>query len=92
MFICCARKLFCQAKALEIIEPGMSIFIVTGAAEPRTLVKHQMASNAPDLDDLEFIQLLGLSDIVAIQELYSQKILLKTFYFGCAPWEVQMGG
>ncbi|MBI5552994.1 MAG: hypothetical protein HY911_15895, partial [Desulfobacterales bacterium] len=32
--------------ALARIEPGMNIFLGTGTAEPRTLVKHLMASKA----------------------------------------------
>jgi len=80
------------SKVLEKIEPGMSIFIGTGAAEPRTLVKHLMASNAPNLDDLELIQLVSLGDAVSIKELYSQKFRLKTFYSGWAAREAITAG
>ena len=77
---------------VEKIEPGMSIFIGTGAAEPRTLVKHLMASNAPNLEDLELIQLVSLGDTVSIKELYSQKFRLKTFYSGWAAREAITAG
>jgi len=36
------KKIVLPSKVLEIIEPGMSIFIGTGAAEPRTLVIQMM--------------------------------------------------
>lgn len=86
------KKIVLPSKVLEIIEPGMSIFIGTGAAEPRTLVKHLMASTAPNLDDLELIQLVSLGDTVSIKELYSQKFRLKTFYSGWAAREAITAG
>lgn len=67
---------------LEKIEPGMSIFLGTGMAEPRTLVKHLMASAEPNLQDLEVIQLVSLGDAVAIDERFSKKYRLKTFFSG----------
>ena len=67
---------------LEKIEPGMSIFLGTGMAEPRTLVKHLMASNQINLQDLELIQLVSLGDAVAIDERYAKKFRLKTFFSG----------
>lgn len=69
-------------EALEKIEPGMKIFVGTGIAEPRTLVKHLMASNEPNLQDLELIQLVSLGDVITVQELQSQKYRLKTFFSG----------
>ena len=38
------------------IKPGMSIFLGTAVAEPRTMVRHLMTSNAKNLEDLELIQ------------------------------------
>jgi len=69
-------------KALEKIQPGMCIFIGTGAAEPRTLVKHLMDSNADNLQDLELFQLLSFGDVIAIKELKNLKFRLKTFFSG----------
>ncbi|MBU1569793.1 MAG: GNAT family N-acetyltransferase [Proteobacteria bacterium] len=86
------KKIVLPKKVLEIIEPGMSIFIGTGAAEPRTLVKHLMASSAPNLEDLELVQLVSLGDTVSIKELYSQKFRLKTFYSGWAAREAITAG
>jgi acyl-CoA hydrolase/GNAT superfamily N-acetyltransferase len=68
--------------ALESIDPGMSIFLGTGVGEPRTLIKHLMASKAPNLQDLELIQLLSLGDALSLEALESGKFRLKTFFSG----------
>ena len=65
-------------KALKKIEPGMCIFLGTGAAEPRTLVKELMNSDADNLQDLELFQLLSFGDAISIQKLQTQKFRLKT--------------
>jgi len=69
-------------EALERIEPGMNIFLGTGAAEPRTLVKRLMTSEAGNLQDLTLIQLISLADAISIKDLRSQKYRLKTFFSG----------
>ena len=76
------EKIVSPEKALERVEPGMSIFLGTGMAEPRTLVKHLMASDQPNLQDLELIQLISLGDPLSIDSRYSKKYRLKTFYAG----------
>lgn len=75
-------KIVSPEEVLEKIEPGMSIFLGTGMAEPRTLVKRLMASKQTNLQDLELIQLVSLGDIVAIDERYARKFRLKTFFSG----------
>lgn len=67
---------------LEKIEPGMSIFLGTGVAEPRTLVKHLMASKLSNLQDLELIQLVSFGDAISLDALRSRKYRLKTFFSG----------
>ncbi len=67
---------------LSKIEPGMSIFLGTGAAEPRTLVKHLMASKLSNLRDLELVQLVSFGDAIPIDERYLHKYRLKTFFSG----------
>jgi acyl-CoA hydrolase/RimJ/RimL family protein N-acetyltransferase len=76
------KKIVSPETVLEKIEPGMSIFLGTGMAEPRTLIKHLMASNKLNLQDLELIQLVSLGDAVAIDERYARKFRLKTFFAG----------
>jgi acyl-CoA hydrolase/GNAT superfamily N-acetyltransferase len=65
------------------IEPGMSIFLGTGVAEPRTLVKHLKASTLGNLTDLELIQFVSLGDAISsIKPEESPKYRLKTFFSG----------
>ena len=46
------QKLVSPAKVLTKIEPGMSIFLGTGVAEPRTFVKHLLSAQLANLSDL----------------------------------------
>jgi len=75
-------KIATTEEVLSKIEPGMSIFLGTGLAEPRTLVKHLMESQQYNLQDLELIQLVSLGDTVPIDERYARKFRLKTFFSG----------
>ena len=86
------RRVVSPDQVLNKIEPGMSIFLGTGVAEPRTLVKHLMASNEANLQDLEFIQLVSLGDAISIKELQSQKYRLKTFFSGYVASEAITAG
>ncbi|MDZ7833164.1 MAG: GNAT family N-acetyltransferase [Desulfobacterales bacterium] len=79
-------------KALKKIEPGMCIFLSTGAAEPRTLVRELMNSNADNLQDLELFQLLSFGDAISIQKLQTQKFRLKTFFSGWVAKEAITAG
>ncbi|MCK5783645.1 MAG: GNAT family N-acetyltransferase, partial [Desulfobacterales bacterium] len=86
------KKIVSPADVLKKIEPGMSIFIGTGVAEPRTLVKSLMTSDAPNLQDLELIQLISLGDTISINELRSHKYRLKTFFSGWVASEAITAG
>jgi len=79
-------------KVLAKIQPGMCVFLGTGAAEPRTLVKHLMESNADNLQDLELFQLLSFGDAISIKELKTQKYRLKTFFSGWVAKEAITAG
>jgi acyl-CoA hydrolase/GNAT superfamily N-acetyltransferase len=67
---------------IEKIRPGMSIFLGTAVAEPRTMVRHLMTSDAKNLEDLELIQLVSFGDAVSRQTLQFQNFRLKTFFSG----------
>ncbi len=69
---------------IERIRPGMSIFLGTAMAEPRTMVRHLMTSTAGNLEDLELIQLVSFGDAVSHRTLQSQNFRLKTFFSGWA--------
>jgi len=73
------------AKALSRIEPGMSIFIGSGVAAPRTLLKQLLKSEGSNLQDLELIQLISYGDVLSVSELKKNKYRLKTFSSG---WHV----
>ena len=64
------------------IKPGMSIFVGTAGAEPRTMVRHLMTVENKNLEDLELIQLVSFGDAVCLQALQSQKFRLTTFFSG----------
>lgn len=76
------QKVVSPDKALRRIEPGMCIFLSTGTAEPRTMVRHLMDSDLANLQDLELFQLLSFGDALSLQRLQSQKYRLKTFFSG----------
>ena len=67
-------------EVMEKIEPGMTIFLGTGVAEPRTLVKHLMDSTAHNLQDLELIQIVSFGEALSLQGLQAHKYRLKTFF------------
>lgn len=78
-------KLVSPERAISKIEPGMSIFLSTGAGEPRTLVKHLSASEESNLQDLELVQLVSFADAIspqAIDKANPKKFRLKTFFNG----------
>ena len=79
-------------EVLKRLKPGMSIFLGTGVAEPRTLVKSLMASEARNLQDLELIQLVSLGDATSIEEKYAGKFRLKTFFPGWVASEAITAG
>lgn len=69
-------------QVLEKIKPGMNIFLGTGPAEPRTLVKALTTSDAYNLQDLELIQLVSVGDAISHEDLRHQRYRLKTFFSG----------
>jgi acyl-CoA hydrolase/GNAT superfamily N-acetyltransferase len=86
------RRVVDPRKVIEMIEPGMSIFLGTGVGEPRTLVKHLMASDAANLRDLELIQLVSLADAISLKALKTNTYRLKTFYSGYVAGEAITAG
>ena len=85
-------KVVSPAKALEKIEPGMKIFLGTGVAEPRMLIRQLIATDASNIQDLELIQLVSLGDLITMKELKTQKFRLKTFFSGWVASEAITGG
>jgi acyl-CoA hydrolase/GNAT superfamily N-acetyltransferase len=74
------NKLVPLEKVLQYIKPGMTIFLGSGMAEPRTLIKSLIESGLPDMNDLEFIQLTSDSSILSLRDMSYGKYRLKTFF------------
>ncbi len=69
-------------KVLERIAPGMRIFLGTGVAEPRTLVRHLMDPDSDPAQDLELIQLVSIGETISLKALATNRYRLKTFFSG----------
>jgi acyl-CoA hydrolase/GNAT superfamily N-acetyltransferase len=76
------QKIISADQAIGKLRPGMSIFIGTGVAEPRSLLKSLMTPAAAHLEDLELIQLVSFGEAIPLKELRAQKYRLKTFFAG----------
>jgi len=74
------ERLVTPAEVLHYIKPGMNIFIGSGSAEPRTLIKSLIESGLSDINDLELIQLTSHSDFLSLKNLDYRKYRLKTFF------------
>ena len=67
-------------EVLTHIKPGMTIFLGSGVAEPRTLMKCLIDSGLSNTNDLELIQLTSHGDILSLKKLDYQNYRLKTFF------------
>ena len=79
-------------RALDYIKTGMSIFLGSGLAEPRTLLDALMRSDHSNTRDLELIQLNSHTDILSLKNLTLQNYRLKTFFSGWVASEVAEAG
>jgi len=86
------KQLIAPEQVLHLMRPGMRVFMGTGAAEPRTLVQHLMASRSNKLQDLELIQLASFAEAVTLGNLQAQKFRLKTFFSGWVAQEAIAAG
>lgn len=77
------QKIVEPETALANIKPGMSIFLGTGVAEPRTLVKYLFSAPMANLSDLELIQIVSVGDVISLSTSQNKlKFRLKTFFSG----------
>jgi acyl-CoA hydrolase/GNAT superfamily N-acetyltransferase len=77
---------------LAHIKPGMTIFLGSGVAEPRTLIKTLIDSGLSNTNDLELIQLTRHSDFHSLKKLDWQKYRLKTFFSTWVSTEAVVAG
>lgn len=79
-------QLISPEKVLNHIKPGMTIFIGTGPAAPRTLIKTLLNVDTRNIRDLELVQLAVLGDtILSVDKLNAPNHRLKTFFPGILP-------
>jgi acyl-CoA hydrolase len=79
-------------EALAHVKPGMTIFLGSGVAEPRTLMKTLIDSGLSNTNDLELIQLTSHSDVFSLKKLDWQKYRLKTFFSTWVSTEAVIAG
>jgi acyl-CoA hydrolase/RimJ/RimL family protein N-acetyltransferase len=79
-------------EALAHVKPGMTIFLGSGVAEPRTLMKSLIESGLSNINDLELIQLTSHSDVISLKKRDWQKYRLKTFFSTWASTEAVVAG
>jgi acyl-CoA hydrolase/GNAT superfamily N-acetyltransferase len=80
------------ARVLTSIKPGMTIFLGSGVAEPRTLMKCLIESGLSNTNDLELVQLTSHGDVLSLKELDYQNYRLKTFFSTWVASEVVLTG
>jgi len=85
-------RLVSPQTVLARIRPGTTIFIGTGPATPRTLLKSLMASDAHNAKDLELVQLATHGNIMSVADLHAQNYRLKTFFSGYISWNTIRSG
>ena len=79
-------------EVLYKIKPGMTIFLGSGVAEPRTLMKALIDSGLSNTNDLELIQLTSHSDVLSLKKRDWQKHRLKTFFSTMVTTEAVVAG
>ncbi len=85
-------RVVAPAEVLAHIKPGMTIFLGSGVAEPRTLMKTLIDSGLSNTNDLELIQLTRHSDFLSLKKLDWQKYRLKTFFSTWVSTEAVVAG
>ena len=90
----CAEKMNIQQKkkwedlvvspeeVLASIRPGTTIFLGSGVAEPRTLMKALADSGLSNTIDLELVQLTSHGDLLSLKNLDWERFHLTTFFSG----------
>jgi len=69
-------------RVLEKIRPGMSIFLGSGVAEPRTAIRYLLTHGKGRLEDLELIQLMSVGEAISDEARQAGHVRLKTFFSG----------
>ena len=76
-------QLVSPATVFSMIRPGMTIFIGTGPAAPRTLMKILLDADERNIRDIELIQLAVQGDVIlSIDKIHARNYRLKSFFSG----------
>lgn len=67
---------------IDRIRPGMSVFVGSAGAEPRTMLKKLLQPGRGRLEDLELVQLLSFGAAVSAEAMSVEHLRLKTFFSG----------
>lgn len=69
-------------RALEKLRSGMSIFVSSGAAEPRAMIRTLLTEGGRFLSDLELVQVMSFGEAISPLAREARHIRLKTFFSG----------
>jgi len=73
---------------LNYINPGMTIFVGTGPAAPRTLITTLLDVDTHNIRDLELVQLAVQGEtFLSVDKLNAPNYRLKTFFSGFVAWD-----
>ncbi|MBG0780187.1 MAG: GNAT family N-acetyltransferase, partial [Desulfotignum balticum] len=87
------ERLISPRNVLNHIKPGMTIFIGTGPAAPRTLIKTLLDVDSHNIRDLELVQLAVLGDtVLSVDRLNAPNHRLTTFFSGYVAWDTISSG
>ncbi len=82
------ERLVAPETILNHIKPGMTIFIGTGPASPRTLITTLLDVDIHNIRDLELLQLAVQGEtILSVDKLNAPNYRLKTFFSGFVSWD-----
>ncbi|WP_022665070.1 bifunctional acetyl-CoA hydrolase/transferase family protein/GNAT family N-acetyltransferase [Desulfospira joergensenii] len=74
-------------RVLNHIKPGMTVFLGSGPATPRTLMRTLLDVDSHNIRDLELVQLAVQGDtILSVDKLNAPNYRLKTFFSGFVAW------
>ncbi len=82
------ERLVAPETILNYINPGMTIFVGTGPAAPRTLIRTLLDVDTHNIRDLELVQLAVQGEtFLSVDKLNAPNYRLKTFFSGFVAWD-----
>ncbi len=82
------ERLVAPETILNYINPGMTVFVGTGPAAPRTLITTLLDVDTHNIRDLELVQLAVQGEtFLSVDKLNAPNHRLKTFFSGFVAWD-----